>query len=198
MDMHVYGLSPLLLWIVASLSSTSVATSTRWRATPKQNVIAYEAVTSELSSIGCVRSCSRYSHCISCAFDEMAGICYLHPTTASEPAEPVGNITAYDMDNTPTCLEMELPLNNTEVTWQRTLTSLVGDFTCVADYVYSENDTTRVTCSAAGQWLVEGLGICRRRLWRNFTLGDFNYYDVPKIPDVGWKVCITGVPTANH
>nr|KAG5690006.1 hypothetical protein BaRGS_007308 [Batillaria attramentaria] len=53
------------------------------RAATLQSVISYAVVMSERSSIGCVSSCSRYSHCNTCAFDGESGTCYIQPVIAN-------------------------------------------------------------------------------------------------------------------
>ena len=63
----------------------------------------------------------------------------------------------------------EAPVNQSAVTWQSTLTSLVGNVKCDEDFMYSGDNSTFVRCSETGEWETEDLemGECKQRIWRN-------------------------------
>ncbi|KAK7474263.1 hypothetical protein BaRGS_00034506 [Batillaria attramentaria] len=190
----------LLIMRCDMAEASGVKASRFRRAATLQSVISYAVVMSERSSIGCVSSCSRYSHCNTCAFDGESGTCYIQPVIANGL---VGKFAVY-VDKTPVCLEDDAPplpltLNNPTVTWRRTLTSLEGDVTCDVDYLYDSDTNPVMRCLASGQWETENAdGNCVQRTWRQPTMIQNGVrYPVPRTPRPGWKVCITGVPTQD-
>ena len=58
--------------------------------------------------------------------------------------------------------------------WQTDPTALVGDVTCLDDYLYDGDDTPQVRCLASGQWETVMAGECKQRIWRDKTVSADN------------------------
>ncbi|KAK7474257.1 hypothetical protein BaRGS_00034500 [Batillaria attramentaria] len=186
------ALTTYLLWLMTSNVHANSATSS-WHLHATRDVIDSEAVTSARSRIDCARLCRQHSHCILWAFDKLTGTCYLHPTDGDVAVGGV-DIKWY-MDEAPLCSESEAPIVTTNVTWERTLTSLESvtpvEPVCPTDYI---GTVQLARCSATGVWET---GECKQRIWRNVTPSSVKAYPVPRVPAVGWSACLTATPIAD-
>ncbi|KAK7496452.1 hypothetical protein BaRGS_00012374 [Batillaria attramentaria] len=185
---------------VTALNHTDVRKTSIWRAGPEENVTDAELVLPVTSKTYCLWECRSYSHCMTWAFDDKSSTCYLQPATA-DSVVPIAKNIRFFTDVAPLCQEHDAPAvsNNLKMTLRRSLTSLVGDVTCPADFMYPIDVLPQVRCLAAGQWVTQGDldGECKQRIWRDGTAQTDTSYLLPRTPAVGWSMCLQGSPTAD-
>ncbi|KAK7491723.1 hypothetical protein BaRGS_00016979 [Batillaria attramentaria] len=142
------------------------------------------------SKLECAVTCRKYSHCTAFSFEPVSGTCHLYPAQShvnvTNGTSPEGKVY---VDEASKCEEVVIP--NADIDWRRSLTSLEGDVTCHADYMYNETYVTS-RCNEDGDW-VPPFGTCLQYIFRNVS--GAAGFPLPFPMYVGWQTCMDVVPT---
>ncbi|KAK7501753.1 hypothetical protein BaRGS_00007184 [Batillaria attramentaria] len=189
--------SAMILMVVTltlTQSSAELTTSSFYIAWKGKLLTSHEASVGSRSRLECMNSCVGFSHCHSAAFDVTSNTCYLHPVfDPDSDAEGAATLKVFTR-KAPACQQTKAPplAGGRVAQWHHTLTSFQGDVTCDANFIYSGDDAT-LRCLPDGQWEMDGE--CKQHIWTDATL--HTAYRVPRPVEVGWQMCMTGVPDSG-
>ncbi|KAL8570283.1 hypothetical protein ACOMHN_011305 [Nucella lapillus] len=151
-----------------------------WTARTDQTVTSSSLTTVAQTKGYCVLQCQGMEGCVAAAFDSASSVCHLQPSYRQFLNGDAGApLIVYVVDSVSECQMSDAPsqISNAHVSqWRVTSSALEGNVICDADYMFSANVTSLVSCQlSTGTWSTVMPATCKQIVWRNDTVNTCSF-----------------------